>query len=70
MSANKLKMNNKKTKILLCGTNARLESVCLCLIKTGDNIIDLSQKVKSHEMYLENNMFTHAFDTSGKAVTS
>ena len=27
MSANKLKMNNEKTEILLCGTNARLKSV-------------------------------------------
>ena len=29
MSANKLKMNNEKTEILLCGTNARLKSVTL-----------------------------------------
>ena len=46
MSANKLKMNNEKTEILLCGTNARLKSVHPNSLKIGNNIIDFSPKVK------------------------
>ena len=46
MSANKLKMNNEKTEILLCGTNARLKSVRPNSLKIGNNIIDLSPKGK------------------------
>ena len=47
MSANKLKMNNEKTEILLCGTNARLKSERPHSLKIGNNIIDLSPKVKT-----------------------
>ena len=36
MSANKLKINNKKTEILICGTNARLRSVRLNSLKIGN----------------------------------
>ena len=46
MSANKLKINNEKTEILLCGTNARLKSVHPNSLKIGNNIIDFSPKVK------------------------
>ena len=56
MSANKLKMNNEKTKILLCGTNARLKSVRPNTLKIGNNIIDFSPKVKNLGMCLENNL--------------
>ena len=57
MSANKLKMNNEKTEILLCGTNARLKkSVRPNSLKIGHNIIDFSPKVKNLDLCLENNL--------------
>ena len=56
MSANKLKMNNEKTQILLCGTNARLKSVRPNSLKIGNNITDFSPKVKNLGMCLENNL--------------
>ena len=57
MSANKLKMNNEKTEILLCGTNARLKSVRPNSLKIGNNIIDFSPKVKKNlGLCLENNL--------------
>ena len=56
MSANKLKMNNEKTEILLCGTNARLKSVRLNSLKIDNNIIDLSPKVKNLGLCFENNL--------------
>ena len=56
MSANKLKMNNEKTEILLCGTNARLRSVRPNLLKIGNNIIYFSPQVKNLGMCLENNL--------------
>ena len=46
MSANKLKMNNEKTEILLCGKIARLRSVRPNSLKIGNNIIDVSPNVK------------------------
>ena len=46
MSANKLKMNNEKTDILVCGTNTRLKSVRPNSLKIGNNIIDFSPKEK------------------------
>ena len=46
MSANKLKMNNEKTEILLCGNNARLKSVRPNSLKIRNNISDFSPKVK------------------------
>ena len=63
MSANKLKMNNEKTEILLCGTNARLNS-----LQIGNNIIDFSPKVKNLGMCLENNLsMDHAVSQSRKS---
>ena len=56
MSANKLKMNNEKTEILLCGTNARLKSVRPNSLKIGNKIIDFSPKVKNLGLYLKNNL--------------
>ena len=49
-------MNNEKTEILLCGTNARLKSVRSNSLKIGNNIIDFSPKVKNLGMCLENNL--------------
>ena len=49
-------MNNEKTEILLCGTNARLKSVHPNSLKIGNNIIDFSPKVKNLGMCLENNL--------------
>ena len=45
MSANKLKMNDEKTEILLCGTNARLKSVRPNSLQIGNNIIHFSSIV-------------------------
>ena len=57
MSANKLKMNNEKTEIFLCGTNARLKSMPPNSLKIGNlNINDFSPKVKNLGMCLENNL--------------
>ena len=56
MSANKLKINNEKTKILLCGTNAKLKSVRPNSLKIGNNIIDFSPEVKNLGLCLENNL--------------
>ena len=56
MSANKLKMNNEKTKIPLCRTNARLKSVRPNSLKIGNNIIDFSPKVKNLGLCFENNL--------------
>ena len=56
MSANKLKMNNEKTEILLCGTNAKLKSVRPNSLKIGNNIIYFSLKVKNLGLCLENNL--------------
>ena len=56
MSVNRLKMNNEKTEILLCGTNARLKSVRPNLLKIGSNIIDFFPKVKNLGLCIENNM--------------
>ena len=58
MSANELKMNDEKTEILLCGTNARLKSVRPNSLKIGNNIIDFSPKVKKKNIgiCLENNL--------------
>ena len=52
MSANKLKMNNEKTEILLWGTNARLKSVRPNSFKIGNNISDFSPKVKKKKTFL------------------
>ena len=52
MSANKLKMNNEKTEILLCGTNVRFKLVHPNSLKIGNNIIDFSPKVKKKPWYL------------------
>ena len=49
-------MNNEKTEILLCGTNARLKPVHPNSLKIGNNIIDFSPKVKNLGMCLENNL--------------
>ena len=50
-------MNNEKTEILLCGTNARFMSVCPNSLKIV-NTIDLSSKVKKKHLgvCLENNL--------------
>ena len=53
MSANKLKMNNEKTEILLCGKNTKLKSVHNKSIKIGDDVIDFTNKVKNLGVYLE-----------------
>ena len=53
MSANKLKMNNEMTKILLCSTNARLKPVRPNSLKISNNIIDYSPKVKNLGMCSE-----------------
>ena len=50
MSANKLRMNNEKTEIILCGTYARLNSVRPNSLKIGNNIIDFSSKVKKKKL--------------------
>ena len=50
-------MNNEKTEILICGTNARLKSVRPNSLKIGNNIIDFSPKVKKTlGLCLENNL--------------
>ena len=46
MSANKLKINNEKIEILLCGTNAKPKSVRPNSLEIGNNIIDFATKVK------------------------
>ena len=46
MSANKLKMNNDKTEIILCGTNPKRKLVNIDSIDIGDVNVALSSEVK------------------------
>ena len=53
MTNNKLKMNNDKTEILLCGTNAKLKSIDCNSLKIGSEIINFSPKVKNLGIFIE-----------------
>ena len=46
MSANKLKMNNDKTEIIVCGTNPKRKLVNIDSIDIGDVNVALSSEVK------------------------
>ena len=56
MTDNKLKKNNDKTEMLLCGTIAKLNSINCNSLKIGDEIINFSSKVKNLGVFLENNL--------------
>lgn len=56
MNTNKLKMNNDKTELLLCGTHSKLNSVQAKSVKIGNEVINYSKKVKNLGMFFENNL--------------
>ena len=46
MTMNKLKMNNDKTEIMACGTNAKRKQVNVDSVDIGGEAISLSNEVK------------------------
>ena len=52
MTSNKLKKNNDKTELLLCGTNAKLKSIDCNSVMIGNEVINFSPKVKKSWNFL------------------
>ncbi|MCP3852877.1 MAG: hypothetical protein GY694_22015, partial [Gammaproteobacteria bacterium] len=56
MTSNKLKKNNDKTEMLLCGTTAKLKSINCNSVMIGNEVINFSSKVKNLGIFLECNL--------------
>ena len=56
MTNNKLKKNNDKTEILLCGTIAKLKSIDCDSVMIGNETIPISSKVRNLGIMIEDNL--------------
>ena len=60
MSVNKLKMNNEKTEVMLCGTNGKLKNLELDSVQIGSCSIKFSNEVKDLGIFIDKNIsFDH-----------
>ena len=60
MTVNKLKMNNDKTEIMVCSTNAKRKHVNFDSVDIGGESISLSNEVKDLGVFIDSNMsFNH-----------
>ena len=60
MSVNKLKMNNEKTEVMLCGTNGKLKNLELDSVQIGNCSIKFSNEVKDLGIFIDKNIsFDH-----------
>ena len=56
MAANKLKMNNDKPEIMLCGTAMELKNIDIETVKIGDDLVDFSHEVKDLGILIDQNI--------------
>ena len=56
MCLNRLKMNNQKTKFIMCGNNVQLSKCSTKYIKIGDEIIGGSEMINLLGIDIDNNL--------------
>lgn len=56
MTANKLKMNNDKSEIMLCGTATKLKNINIETVKIGEDLVDFSNEVKDLGILIDQNI--------------
>ena len=56
MTSNKLKMNQDKTEIILCGTSGKLRNVDCNTIQIGDDIVSFSNEVRDLGVIIDQNL--------------